>query len=193
LGDVDKARAGVYRFLSGLFTREIELEELDAVREAVSVFPEWLRREAEESLRGDDEDVYLALRVDFTKTLLLYTHPYESVYRDPTGLLCTDLSVEVKRFYLKAGYEPDLASTGVRCFDHIGLELEFMALMVERGDVDTQREFLERHLGRWAPVLGLVVADNASTGFYRALGLFLAHFVMADYNYLAGGEGGAEG
>ncbi|MCE4612116.1 MAG: molecular chaperone TorD family protein [Desulfurococcales archaeon] len=184
--DVDRARRGVYAFLSRVLTREVELDELDALREAVGSLPAWLGSRASQALEGDDEDVYLSLKVDFTKTFLLYIHPYESVFRDPSGLLCTDLSVSVKRYYQKAGYEPDLASTGVRCFDHIGLELEFMARLIEEGDVGLQVRFMEDHLGRWAPVLGIVVSETASTGFYRTVGEMLAHFILADYEYLSG-------
>ena len=187
--DVDKARAGLYRFLSSVLTREIELEELGKIRKAVESMPEWLRAEAARSLEGDDEDVYLSLRLDFTKTLILYVHPYESVFRDPSGLLCTDLSVDVKRFYLRAGFEPDLASARVRCFDHIGLELAFMDKLIEKGDVGMQLEFMERHLARWAPLLGMAVAENAATGFYRAVGKLLSHFILSDYEYLVGAHG----
>ena len=191
-GEVDRARAGVYSFLSRVFTREVELEEVDAVREAARSLPGWLAGRALEALEGGDEDVYLSLRVDFTKTLLLYVHPYESVFRDPSGLLCTQVSVAVKDFYLKAGFEPDLARARVRCFDHIGLELEFMARLAEGGDRALQLRFLEEHLGRWAPVLGIVVSETASTGFYRAVGELLSHFILADYAYLRGGWVGGE-
>ena len=184
--EIDKARRGVYAFLSRVLTREIELEEMEALREAVNSLPPWLGSKASKALDGDDEEVYLSLKVDFTKTLLLYIHPYESVFRDPSGLLCTDLSVSVKRYYQQAGFEPDLASTGVRCFDHIGLELEFMARLIEEGDVSLQARFMEEHLGRWAPVLGIVISETAFTGFYKAIGEMLAHFILADHEYLSG-------
>ena len=184
----DKSRAAVYNFLSTALIKEVDLDEVDVYRKAVGHLPEPFRSEAAPSLNGDDEEVYLKLRLDFTKTLVMYVHPYESVFRDPSGVLCTDLSVEVKDFYLRHGFEPDLARARVRCFDHLGLELAFMGILIERGDYEAQLEFLERHLARWAPIAGLAIASNASTGFYRALGRLVAHVVMSDYEALKGGD-----
>ena len=183
-----KSRAAVYNFLSAVLLREVELEELDLLRRAVESLPEPFRSEARPSLEGDDEDVYLRLRLDFTKTLVMYVHPYESVFRDPSGVLCTDLSVDVKNFYLRHGFEPDLAKARVRCFDHLGLELAFMGILVEKGSLDAQIEFLEKHLARWAPLAGLAISSTASTGFYRAIGRLVSHVVMSDYEALKGGE-----
>lgn len=186
---MSEERANVYGFLSSILLREVGLDEVPALRRIVEGFPEPFRGEALESLSGSDEDVYLGLRVDFTKTFILYVHPYESVFRDPTGVLCTDLSVEVKRFYEKLGFEPDLSKARVRCFDHLGLELAFMSLLAKLGDLEAQREFLDRHLARWAPMAGLAIASNAATGFYRAIGRLVAHVVLSDYESLVGGRG----
>ncbi len=182
----DAARAGVYRVLSHIYTREFALEDIPKVRTIVEFLPEPFRSSILREIASmKDEDLYLALRVDFTKTFLLYVHPYESVFLDETGLLCTDLSVEVKKFYLSYGYEPDLASARARCFDHIGIELAFMAELVEKREHRAQREFLEKHLARWAPLFAVTVADVASTEFYRQIALFTAHFIFDEYNTLA--------
>lgn len=182
-------RAGVYGFLSRVLFREVDLEEVAVLRRVVEGLPEPFRSEALGSLVGSDEDVYLRLRVDFTKTLVLYVHPYESVFRDPSGILCTDVSVEVKRFYESMGFEPDLAEARVRCFDHLGVELAFMSLLAEQNDLEAQREFLNRHLARWAPMAGLAIAHTAATGFYRTIGRLVAHVVLSDYESLLGGWG----
>jgi Uncharacterized component of anaerobic dehydrogenases len=136
---------------------------------------------------GGDEDSYVALRLDFTKTLILYVHPYESVFLDPSGLLCGDVSTEVYRFYRTVGFEPDLPSARVRCGDHLGIEMSFMAKLIEKGDIDLQVRFLEEHLARWGPLAGLAISDVASTAFYKLLGVAIAHFILSDYEYLKGG------
>jgi TorA maturation chaperone TorD len=177
----------MYTLLSRIFIQELSVEDIAKLRAIVEALPERQRAKVLDELsRFSDEDLYLRLRVDYTKTFILYVHPYESVFLDSSGLLCTDRSAEVKRFYLMAGYEPSLAEARVRCFDHIGLELGFMAKLIEDGRVELQYRFLRNHLARWAPVLGIVVSEVASTAFYRAMGELLAEFVVEDYRYLKG-------
>lgn len=180
----DRWRLGVYTILSNLLLVDPEPDFLAKVKSVLSEAG-GLFSEMAESI-GDSEDSYLALRVDFTKTLLLYVHPYESVFRDPSGLLCGDISVKVYDFYRSAGFEPDLASARVRCGDHLGIEMSFMAKLVERGDVRLQVRFMEDHLARWGPIAGLAISDMATTRFYKLLGLTIAHFILSDYEYLKG-------
>jgi len=185
--DSDRWRAGVYRLLSNILLTDPEPSFLAKIKsvlgEAGGLFADMA-----EAI-GVDEESYLGLRVDFTKTLILYVHPYESVFRDPSGLLCGDVAVEVYRFYRRAGFEPDLASARVRCGDHLGIELSFMAELVDRGDVKTQLGFMEAHLARWGPLAGLAISDTASTEFYKLLGLVTAHYILSDYEYLKGVTG----
>ncbi len=182
----DTWRSSSYRLLSNLLLIDPEPEFLLKVK---SVLEEagGLFREMAESIGGDEES-YLTLRLDFTKTLILYVHPYESVFLDPSGLLCSDVSSEVYRFYRRAGFEPDLASARVRCGDHLGVEMAFMAELVDRGDLELQVKFLEEHLARWGPLAGLAISSTASTTFYKLLGVAIAHFILSDYEYLK--EGG---
>ncbi len=186
MDDVERARYGMYVLLSRVFVRELEQDDIDRLRSVAEALPEPQRSMVMRELESyDPEDLYLRLRVDYTKTLIMYVHPYESVFLDPSGLLCTDLSASVKRFYAMAGYEPSLEEARVRCFDHVGLELAFMAKLVEEGRIELQYRFMREHLARWAPVLGIVVSEVASTGVYRAMGSLLAEFIVEDYRYLS--------
>jgi TorA maturation chaperone TorD len=181
----DTWRSNVYTLLSNLLLTDPEPEFLAKVKSVLGDAG-GLFGEMAESI-GGDEEAYLALRLDFTKTLILYVHPYESVFLDPSGLLCGDVSVKVYRFYRSAGFEPDLASARVRCGDHLGVEMAFMAELVKRGDVKLQLRFLEEHLARWGPLAGLAISSTASTTFYKLLGVAVAHFILNDYEYLKGG------
>ncbi|MDM7275840.1 MAG: molecular chaperone TorD family protein [Thermoprotei archaeon] len=178
--DKDQWRGGVYSLISFLLTTELSPEDIVKVRR---IFEDSGFHDLAEALNYGEEH-YISLKVDFTRTFILNVHLYESVFRDPTGLLCTDLSVEVKRFYARLGYEPDLASARVRCFDHLGIESAFMAELIRLGKRDLQLKFLEEHLARWGPLAGLAIAWNASTEFYRGLGLLIAHFILEDYVHL---------
>jgi TorA maturation chaperone TorD len=181
----DTWRSNVYTLLSNLLLTDPEPEFLAKVKSVLGDAG-GLFSEMAESI-GGDEEAYLALRLDFTKTLILYVHPYESVFLDPSGLLCGDVSVKVYRFYRSAGFEPDLASARVRCGDHLGVEMAFMAELVKRGDAKLQLRFLEDHLARWGPIAGLAISSTASTTFYKLLGVAVAHFILNDYEYLKGG------
>ncbi len=180
----DLWRSNVYTLFSNLLLTDPEPEFLIKIKgvleEAGGIFGEIA------GSIGDDRDSYLALRIDFTKTLILYVHPYESVFLDPSGLLCGDVSTKVYRFYKSVGFEPDLASARVRCGDHLGVEMAFMAKLVEKGDVNLQVRFLEEHLARWGPLAGLAISDVASTTFYKLLGVAIAHFILGDYEYVKG-------
>ena len=188
---LDKWRLGLYTLFSNLLLVDPEPGLLAKIKgvleEAGGLFSEMAK-----SIE-DNEESYLALRVDFTRTLLLYVHPYESVFRDPSGLLCGDVSIEVYKFYRSAGFEPDLASARVRCGDHLGIEMSFMAKLVEVGDTRLQVKFMEEHLARWGPLAGLAISEVASTKFYKLLGLSIAHFILSDYEYLKGGVLEAQG
>lgn len=78
--------------------------------------------------------------------------------------------------------------------DHIAVELEFMAYLTLR-EACAQREcpaeglqalqdgegkFLRDHLGRWAPLLGRMIAARTSSEFYGAVGRLLDGFVSGE-------------
>ncbi|MGC8993950.1 MAG: TorD/DmsD family molecular chaperone [Pyrobaculum sp.] len=172
----------LYRFVSYLLIRELEPEDLPKVRHVVDNLPEPYRGDMLSEL--DRGDAYLRLRVDFTKTLLMYVHPYESVFVDPSGLMCTDVSAEVLRYYAKFGYEPDLRSARVRCGDHLGLELLFAASLMEEGRGEAAADFFERHLGRWGPLAGFAIYKSAATSFYKSLGMLVAELIAEGYENL---------
>ena len=102
--------------------------------------------------------------------------PCESAYFPPdaTGWVLA----EMDREYGRAGFKVALSSGEPP--DHVAVELDFMSLLcgqeaeawrrkrvgeaVER--LDQEAGFLERHLGRWFPVLARRVADRGDSAFY---------------------------
>lgn len=114
--------------------------------------------------------------------------PYESVHRNAAEP--ADLVVAVNRSYEEAGLAPiDRAAPS----DHLGVELRFVALLCHaemeawqegrtgraRRAAERQREFLDRHLLRWAPGYLDVVQAEARHPFYRRLAI-LARKMMAE-------------
>ncbi len=79
--------------------------------------------------------------------------------------------------------------------DHVSMETEFMAVLLERevyarrGGLgaervevsrEAQRKFFGDHLGWWLPAFGAVVTRKAKTGFYADFGNFLRVFAGSE-------------
>lgn len=126
-------------------------------------------------------------------------HPYESVYLDETGMLNAPTSGAVLGHYQEHGFSPP-ALRWVGAPDHLGLELEFMAHLVDRTTAaeriartavatslrEEQHHLLEAHLARWAPLFGVVLTEVAASPLYRTYGEAVVAFVLSDLQALAG-------
>ena len=180
-----EARASTYRLLARLVLREPEPELLDSLRE-LPIFGTALAATSA-------SDLPRALRVEYTRTFRMNVHPYESVYLDQSGMLNAPTSAAVLEHYRQHGYEPpELSSSGAP--DHLGLELGFMAQLVERAVrarragnnavalalLEEQRHFLQAHLAVWAPIFGRALQELAVSPFYHALGQTLESFILDD-------------
>ena len=114
--------------------------------------------------------------------------PYETVHRGSS--LSTDATAAVSVFYAAVGLVPtDQAAPP----DHLGVELRFLALLchdeseawqkaanAEAAKLwQQQRDFLDRHLLRWAPAYFDLVQANTKHPFYLCL-TSLARRVIAE-------------
>lgn len=93
--------------------------------------------------------------------------PWESTWASDARLLFQRETLDVRYWYRDAGlqitrlhHEPD---------DHIGLELEFVGLLLERGDADTAAAFAAAHPKAWVARWCAAVQAHAETPFYRQL------------------------
>jgi TorA maturation chaperone TorD len=197
---VAQARSGTYLLLASLVLGELDAEAAEMLSD-MPVFGEAM------AASGGPGAVQ-ALRAEYTRTFLMNLHPYESVFVDDSGLLNTPSSGAVLRHYRERAFE-SRALPQVGAPDHLGLELEFMAYLVEReadarraGDAGEagsfradQLHFLEAHLVKWAPLFGRALTELADTPLYRTLGQAIETFVLGDYQALseseaASGDGG---
>ena len=118
--------------------------------------------------------------------------PYESVYREAGGRPTGWLTSLVEREYAIAGLSP---SQGLgELPDHVGMEMEFMAVLCERdreacqrmhlGENEkalrAQKSFLDRHLTVWFPEFSHALAAADAGGVYVALGEAANVFVSHD-------------
>jgi len=117
--------------------------------------------------------------------------PYESVYvcaeDEGSPRLWGKATVEVANFYLEAGLELSTGQTP----DHLGLELEAMAVLAEAeaecretGDLagaeeifDMQLEFCRQHLRHWVPKICSEIENETASSFYRNMALLTAGLV----------------
>jgi len=134
----------------------------------------------------------------FVGPFQLVAPPYGSLYLDVEKKLMGDSTVEVQRLYQEQGLH--LAGDFTELPDQVTVELEFMSFLanrsreaatqVEKGVyrelLVSQKDFLERHLGKWCPEFCRLIAEGTDNSFYRALAECTASFVAADLASLAG-------
>jgi TorA maturation chaperone TorD len=101
--------------------------------------------------------------------------PWESAWANDARLLFQRETLDVRYWYRSAGLQ--LARLHHDPDDHIGLELEFAGLLLERGDAQTAAAFTREHPLAWVDRWADAVKEDARCGFYdvvaaAALALF---------------------
>ena len=136
------------------------------------------------------------LLVDYTRLFVGPTgalaQPYGSVWLEDGSSLMRESTVAVNALYDEGGFE--LAEDFRDLPDHVAAELEFLYLLLFRRAeaarnadpaaaerfAQTQRRFLDEHLGRWVAPFTAAVRDGAQTAFYRGLGGLTESFVRSE-------------
>ncbi|MCL1798905.1 MAG: molecular chaperone TorD family protein [Eggerthellaceae bacterium] len=166
------------RELFGTLVEEGVFEELpltvddEGFRQGAALLADWNR-----SLGGRlDEDSYHKLVADntflFAGLQEMSVPPWESFYFNKERMIFQKETMEVRNWYRKHGFqssklnhEPD---------DHIGLELLFIARLLETCDedpaaLDDARAFAVGHPVKWAHLWAARVLEHAQTDLYRGL------------------------
>lgn len=169
-----------WRFFSALLRDEIGLEAVKALRggEVLSTLQnccpagENLATALEEA---GAEGLFTEIRYEYAELFLNAgknpVFPYESVHVTETPLVMQKPVFALREHYRKAGVKaaasyPDLE-------EHVAVEMEFLAYLLESGNKEHYDEFLESFKA-WAPAFGAQLRDCAQTDFYKELaGLFL--------------------
>ncbi len=108
------------------------------------------------------------LRVEFTRLLTLNVFPYASVYLDAEPCLNSETSARIQLSYDQAGFGPD-PRWPIGAPDHFGVELEFVAHLMEAGQEPQADEFLTSEILLWTGIFTHAVEMNAHAEFFRAL------------------------
>ena len=183
---INEIRCGLYRLLGRIYLLEFEEAQIAALR-GMS-FPEVTGDSAAEAYLADgyalvkayfadntktDAQIAEELACDYALTFLSAgdqsgnsAYPYESVYTD-----------NVRQIYgeSRAKVEKCLAASGLKLRedmftvmeDQIGVELEYMAELIESGDEAAQKAFLKGHLLNWVNSFTSDVVRYAATDFYK--------------------------
>jgi TorA maturation chaperone TorD len=93
--------------------------------------------------------------------------PWESAWASDARLLFQRETLDVRYWYRSAGLE--IAALHHEPDDHIGLELEYVGLMLERADAESAAAFTRAHPLAWAKRWCQAVRENANDRFYPAL------------------------
>jgi TorA maturation chaperone TorD len=107
---------------------------------------------------------------DYTKLFVgpykLPSPPWESVYTSRQKLMMQEAYEEVKIFYKEAGFtvqDPNVMA------DHIGAELNFLAILYQKNDPGLAKKFIQEHLLRWVSQFTKDMEKAATTALYKTL------------------------
>jgi len=186
-------RENLYRLLSRFY--RIEVDEVFLNQLMSMTFPEECDdADLDEGykmlnawLLSPNEDPLTDLAVDYARVFLgagifegPVAYPYESVYTSKERLIMQEARDQVLAIYRAKGL--DRIATFEVPEDHVSIELEFLAHLCREsreafvdGDpsravaaLKEQKEFIERHVGKWVPAFCSDIEDCATTDFYLA-------------------------
>ena len=204
LDDVMRDRQQVYALLARLFRSEVD-EELLVMLKGSGVIAGEVPGDLGAALglmRGylaGEGATVLDLARDYAKTLCgagstkrMAAYPFESVYTSAEGLLMQEARDGALAWYHRFGLGK--SENWHDCEDHVALELEFMAYLIDAqlaasAAADTervaelleaQRAFASEHLANWLPEFDRDVDRHAVTDFYRGLARFASLYVKQD-------------
>ena len=168
--------------LSSMYVCKPSVETIEnwktALKEDTSIFLQELKDSVIEINTASEEELE-ELLWEYTRLFIgpykLPCPPWESVYTSPKRLMMQDAADQVLQLYRNAGVNldtPDIMP------DHIGAELNFLALLLRKNRSATADEelmatltdnFLEDHLLKWLPDFTRDMENAAETLFYKTL------------------------
>ncbi|MES9900792.1 MAG: molecular chaperone TorD family protein [Sedimenticola sp.] len=153
-----------------LMTSTQGLWALDFMERALTTIPEPVDKSSLDELAVDYAGIYLNYSFKVS--------PEESVWLDEENLTHQDAMFQVREVYQQHG----LTAADWRKVpdDHLVLELQFIAYLLENGqDEGALREsggFLDKHLLRWLPLFATRIAARCDTPYYAGLASLTAAY-----------------
>jgi len=155
-----------------------------------SIFLQDLKREINAIDTNSDEEMENFLW-EYTRLFIgpyrLPCPPWESVYVSPKRLMMQDAASQVMSIYREAGFTLDTADV---LPDHIGAELNFLALILRKSHTEggqseryitLTQKFLSEHLVKWVSSFTEDMENAADLMFYKTLARVTRTMIMADF------------
>ncbi len=213
-----EARALTYKIISELFinppnaeiiklTSEEKLFESLPLELKTKEFQQGLFQLRRWSNRINEESLYnvlTQLNADYQRLFVGPSHllapPWESVYLTDEGLTFDRITLDVREFY--RSHDLEFILINKKPDDHFGVELEFMANLINRQIqhlenkqfeeasflMQEQETFLRLHLTKWTPHFADSILKGAQTDYYQGLALVANDFIKWDYEFLSNEE-----
>ena len=181
-------RADSYNFFASIFLNLPDEEFIHKIRalklsgtNALDLWEKYIN----ESVNLSDGEMLQEILIDRTYLIRGLSQegprpPYESLYM---GGAFKEILSSINVFYARNNYivSPEVREPG----DYIGIELSFMKALCLDGEICAlQKEFYQKHLGRWAQDCAKEIIRFAKTGFYKSIGQMLLEFIAEEDSLL---------
>lgn len=195
-----KARANIYALISRVLLQELDENMLNIIKEDENIlefFPTLKDWEPFNKVKNSEllEEYFNS---DFANISLLHLIPYETFYTREDQKIETGGANPVTDIYSAYNFMVDYGVARTISADHIGVELEFMHHLAEaelkamedknenavKELREVQKEFLNRHLLKWAPMYLINVKFEARTPLYYDAADMALEFILSDNEYL---------
>ncbi len=196
-----QARVNIYALMSRILLQELDAKTLKMIKEDENIldfFPtlkEW--KQLHEI--NDSKLLQEYFNPDFVNLSILHLIPYESFYVREDQMVETGGANPVTDMYSAYNFMVDYEASRTVSSDHIGVEFEFMHHLclaelkaLEEGDMNSvkeirivQKEFLNKHLIKWAPLYLINMKFEARTPLYYDAAEMALEFLLSDNEYLA--------
>lgn len=196
-----QARANIYALVSRVLLQELDENMLQTIKndESILDFLPTLKEWKNLYELSNKELLEQYFNPDFVNLSLLHLIPYETFYTREDQKIETGGANPVTDMYSASNFMVDYAVARIVSADHIGVELEFMHHLVAAelsamqsedtegvNDIrETQKEFLNKHLLKWAPMYLISAKYEARTPLYYDIADLALEFILSDNEYLA--------
>lgn len=209
LASIATSRAQTYGLLARLYRSEIDEALLSELKRAQ--FPASTGNSKMDAgyraivtyLSNTWENSLEECAVDYARTFLgngvdahAAAYPYESIHTSEKRLLMQSARDEILAIYRSVGLRK--SEDWKEGEDHIALELELMQILCQRTAdalandneaaavnlIETQRNFLEDHLGAWVPMLADDMRRFSQTDIYVGLAFLTEGFLEIEAEFL---------
>ncbi len=195
-----QARVNIYALLSRILLQELEVQTLQMIKNDENILEFFPTLKEWKELDEIDEVTLLEeyFNPDFVNLSILHLIPYETFYTREDQMVETGGANPVTDIYSAYEFMVDYEAARSVSSDHIGIELEFMHHLasaemkaLQKQDVEAlkelqnvQKEFLNKHLLRWAPMYLINMKYEARTPLYYDAADMALEFILSDNEYL---------